>query len=645
MLQARFYLLLRILLLRIETMPSFVSTLRAAVAAGLLFLVLTASSSAQAGVGHIIGNIDGISHDGEQTYISGWACQQGQSASIMVQVFTDDSTGDPGKRTLVVPAWANLESEPAVDKVCHDAEGGAHRFLILMPPDLFAHGDKKLYVHGIRVVNGVPNDAIAGSGTKLKELPGLAVPHPTLPVLSGNYRSLAAHPRVFTTANDLSDLVSRINVSRINRPGSYSKQRFSQLAAQITRDLASQIDWDAAYSGCRVKTYLLAFSYEPQEPGFLATLSADTKPRRGTEPPAGAAIVASRAALYAVLVKAGATVPAGAPSEAAASALAKRILLAWADHGFRNDQGGYRSVASFNCDDDGKLDLMGDAGTGLPLTLGRGVIYSVHAQDLLQSLNVLDASEVSRLNAFHSAIFDLIRQSDNKRSSVYLASCDRFSNQQANAEIGLLAIARLLDDPRRFKAVLDDDDPQIPLVLPWTEYFDHAIYGENDRPISCYKNSGSDSMTSHPFYETSVVAPGEVEDRYRNAYPAQGIGYPMFSLEQLIDAAEIMQIAGLDAYGYRGRHQQSIEMAIQYYACYGKGAGFGKVVGAANAGSCPDAAQYYGKVVNGVDPLVVFGAYCFPANKAITDMETAAKISSSSGPFALDAILFGKWRD
>jgi hypothetical protein len=474
----------------------------------------------------------------------------------------------------------------------------------------------------------------------LKDLPSLAVPHPAFPVLASAYHSLAAHPRVFATASDLSDVVARIN-----RPVSYSKQRFSQLAAQVARDLASSIDWDATYSGCRVKTYLLAFSYEPQEAGFLATMRADTKPRPGTDPPAGAAVVASRAALYAALVNAGANRPPGAPSANASATLAKRILLAWADRGFRNAQGGYRSVASFNCDDDGKPDLKGDAGTGLPLTLGRGIVYSVHAQDLLQSIQGLSASEVTRLNAFHSAIFDLIRQSDNKRSSVYLTPCDRFSNHQANAEAGLLAIARLLDDPQRFNATLYGDEPRIPVVLPWTQYFDHAVYGMNDHPIACYKNSGPDSLTSHPSYQTSIVAPGEVEDRYRNAYPAQGIGYPMFTLERLINTAEIMRIAGLEAYGYRGRHEQSIEMAIQYYACYAKSAGFGKVVTAANAGSCPDAPQYYGKIVNGVDPLIVFGAYQFPNNKAITDMEAAAKLSSSSGPFSSDAILFGKWRD
>lgn len=42
-----------------------------------------------------------------------------------------------------------------------------------------------------------------------------------------------------------------------------------------------------------------------------------------------------------------------------------------------------------------------------------GIIYSVHAQDLLESLGALNTDEVRRLNTFHGAIFDLIRQSEN----------------------------------------------------------------------------------------------------------------------------------------------------------------------------------------------------------------------------------------
>jgi hypothetical protein len=64
-----------------------------------------------------------------------------------------------------------------------------------------------------------------------------------------------------------------------------------------------------------------------------------------------------------------------------------------------------------------------------------------------------------------------------------------------------------------------------------------------------------------------------------------------------------------------------------------------------NSNSCPDAKQYYGKVVNGIDRLLTIGALRFPQNQSITSLEAEAKAASSSGPFSLDAILFGKWRD
>jgi hypothetical protein len=66
------------------------------------------------------------------------------------------------------------------------------------------------------------------------------------------------------------------------------------------------------------------------------------------------------------------------------------------------------------------------------------------------------------------------------------------------------------------------------------------------------------------------VAAGEINDRYRNSNPTQGIGCTMGTLEGLFNAAEILRIAGFDPYAYRGAHNQSIEMATQYYACYGK---------------------------------------------------------------------------
>jgi plasmid stabilization system protein ParE len=96
-----------------------------------------------------------------------------------------------------------------------------------------------------------------------------------IPPAAGAYRSLAEHPRVFTTRTELTELPSRIN-----GPGKYSAERFRQLAAQVTRDLASTNDWDAAYSSCAIKTYLYAFSYEPQDASYRERLRTDLR-RRG----------------------------------------------------------------------------------------------------------------------------------------------------------------------------------------------------------------------------------------------------------------------------------------------------------------------------------------------------------------------------
>jgi hypothetical protein len=71
-----------------------------------LFCLWMISSAASArtlpvppSVGRIVGNLDGISQDGEQSYLSGWACQQGQKASILVHVFADSAT-DPSKKAF-----------------------------------------------------------------------------------------------------------------------------------------------------------------------------------------------------------------------------------------------------------------------------------------------------------------------------------------------------------------------------------------------------------------------------------------------------------------------------------------------------------------------------------------------------------------
>jgi hypothetical protein len=587
--------------------------------------------------GRIVGHIDGISQDGDHYFLLGWACQQGQTKSIAVQLFAEQAQNGVSKEAPVFAETANLFSEPGVAEACHDSGGGKHRFIIVLP---YGYGpESKLSIHGIRIVDGVPNDLISGSDAKLALKP-LDPPYPSLPRLGGSYRSLTQHPGVFMTADELKDIVARIN-----RPESYSMRRFGLLARQIAQDLKSGIDWDVTYSGPDPGVYEYAFSYEPQDQ-HDAEIRAALKVSSSTKAPAGAAIVASRLSLYAALLKAGAALTPGAPSADEAIALAKRILLAWADRGFRDAGGHFLNLAAFNRDGHGRPSA------GLPLTLGRGIIYSVHAQDLLQSVGALNADEVRRLNAFHGAIFELLRQSENVLYAGVgypYSDCSRYTNLATNANAGMLATARLLNDERKVDAVLFGGDQAVPVLAPWTHMFDHLIYGQSDGPApGCVSNHEPDSQSSlaHEHdYQTPNAAPGEIADRFRNAKAGQGIGYPMFTLERLFDAAELMSIAGFDSYGYRGAHHQSIEMAMEYYARYAKGAGFYKTVTAENSRSCPNAAQYYGRLVNGVDRMLLIGAERFSGNTAITGLEADAQQLASTGAFSTDAILFGKWRD
>ena len=306
----------------------------------------------------------------------------------------------------------------------------------------------------------------------------------------------------------------------------------------------------------------------------------------------------------------------------------------------RNPQGQILPIEGFNCyDHTTPLPGLNDSiGTDVALQIGRGVVYSVDAQDLLAGLGLFSGAELRQLDDFHVALFDRIRRASNKAQGNNYPYCAHFSNGQAVTLASLLAVARLIDDPHRFHAALSGNEPPFPVLVPWTRFVDGAIYGQGEQPLPCYPNGTNTAFT------TPVVAAGEVQDRYR-ALELQTFGYPMGSLQWQLDAAEILRIAGYDPYAYRGRHHQSIETALQYYACYAKTPGFYKKVDQTNAAACPNHEQYVNKIVNGVDPNIVFGAYRYPDNAAVTAVEAEAKRVSATGAFAFDATFFGKWRD
>jgi hypothetical protein len=175
------------------------SRLLVALVAGL-FCVASArpeTSGPNSRAGRVVGYIDGISNDGGQFHVSGWACQQGSSASIDVHVYADHSAYDrpPGK--FVTAGRADQESEPAVGQACQDPKGGKHRFKIALSNQLLrSYHKRKLYAHGIAAVGNIENAAIAGSGAKL-------FPEPAWPA-EPQAPNLLDGPRVavFDTAKD-----------------------------------------------------------------------------------------------------------------------------------------------------------------------------------------------------------------------------------------------------------------------------------------------------------------------------------------------------------------------------------------------------------------------------------------------------------
>jgi hypothetical protein len=111
----------------------------------------------------------------------------------------------------------------------------------------------------------------------------------------------------------------------------------------------------------------------------------------------------------------------------------------------------------------------------------------------------------------------------------------------------------------------------------------------------------------------------------------------MGSMQGLYIAAEITKNSGLDAYGYRGAHGQSLEMATRYYACFARSAGLAKVITAENSGDCPNAAQYLGVIVNGVEANVLIGAYRCPDDDELIALGGPAKAAFLKSAFSLGA--------
>ena len=93
---------------------------------GCMFAMLASQEAAaqNAQPGRIVGHIDGISQDADHYFLLGWACQQGQSKSIAVQLFAEKAANGLSKQGPLFAETANLYSEPGVAQACRDSGGG-----------------------------------------------------------------------------------------------------------------------------------------------------------------------------------------------------------------------------------------------------------------------------------------------------------------------------------------------------------------------------------------------------------------------------------------------------------------------------------------------------------------------------------------
>jgi hypothetical protein len=252
---------------------------RSRLLATILIAFCAGVSTTEASAQNVVAHVDGVFYEGAQPFVLGWACQPGSRDSLDIKISADAPNG-----RFLLAGRADFESDAGVANACRDREG-KHRFKLPLPSSMFVKGrERKVYAEAVPP-KGAP------------------------PALSGTYRRALTHPLVFTTPEELAEFAKRSST-----PDSYSATRFSQLAEQIARDLRARNDWSAVYTGCDAGLLQYAFSYEPQDAQVGQALRATLKLGPTAAAPAGAAVVASRLALYAAVAKAGVTLPAGAPN-------------------------------------------------------------------------------------------------------------------------------------------------------------------------------------------------------------------------------------------------------------------------------------------------------------------------------------------
>jgi hypothetical protein len=110
----------------------------------------------------VIGWFSGVSHQGANHYLYGWACAKTFPGSIDLHVYVGGPAGGGG--TFAFSGPANQPSEPAVAEAC-TSSGSNYRFWVQIPPSVVQqHMGSPIYVYGISPF-GYSNLPLNGSGS------------------------------------------------------------------------------------------------------------------------------------------------------------------------------------------------------------------------------------------------------------------------------------------------------------------------------------------------------------------------------------------------------------------------------------------------------------------------------------------------
>ncbi|MET0402424.1 MAG: BNR-4 repeat-containing protein [Cystobacter sp.] len=144
--------------------------------------------------GEVIGSLDGLVMEGDQYFLDGWTCQQGAAASLRIHVYAGASAYDEPRGQLMFEGTSRFLAEPAVDERC-GAGSGRYRFHVAIPEQvLAAAGGQLLYVHGLRVIEGVRNSALVNSGKVRFPRPLTAAPRGCMASLWADTAERNAYP-------------------------------------------------------------------------------------------------------------------------------------------------------------------------------------------------------------------------------------------------------------------------------------------------------------------------------------------------------------------------------------------------------------------------------------------------------------------